>query len=99
MANVSATWGDKDANIQMMVGYIEQAAQNDVDILVFPETVLTGYSCEDPETDGIEGDQYMQVALAETIPGPSTNIIAEYAKKYNMYIVFEMCIRDRYKTV
>lgn len=90
VANVSATWGDKDANIQMMVGYIEQAAQNDVDILVFPETVLTGYSCEDPETDGIEGDQYMQVALAETIPGPSTNIIAEYAKKYNMYIVFGM---------
>lgn len=90
VANVSATWGDKDANIQMMVGYIEQAAQNDVDILVFPETVLTGYSCEDPETDGIKGDQYMQVALAETIPGPSTNIIAEYAKKYNMYIVFGM---------
>ena len=90
VANVSAKWGDKDANIQMMIGYIEEAAQNNVDILVFPETVLTGYSCEDPETDGIEGDQYMQVALAETIPGPSTNIIAEYAKKYNMYIVFGM---------
>lgn len=90
VANVSAKWGDKAANLEMMISYIEQAAEKDVDILVFPETVLTGYSCEDPETDGIEGDQYMQVALAETIPGPSTNIISEYAKQYGMYIIFGM---------
>lgn len=90
VANVTAVWGDKQANIRMMETYIEQAAEKDVDILVFPETILTGYSCEDPEFDGIEGDNYMQVELAETIPGPATDTISAYAQKYGMYIVFGM---------
>lgn len=90
VVNMAAKWGDKEANLDTMIGYIEEAAAEGVEILVFPETVLTGYSCEDPATDGIEGDQYMQVALAETIPGPSSNLISQYAQKYNMYIIFGM---------
>lgn len=32
----------------------------------------------------------MHTLLAETIPGLSTQAVAEYAKKYNLYVVFGM---------
>lgn len=86
VVNCTATWGDKEANLEMMVEYIEEAAENDVDILVFPETILTAYSYQVPA----DGEQEMHVALAETIPGASTNYLSEYAQKYDMYIVSGM---------
>ncbi|MEF2735768.1 MAG: nitrilase-related carbon-nitrogen hydrolase [Bifidobacterium choerinum] len=48
VANVAGVWADKQANVDMMVRYAEQAAADDVDLLVFPETVLTGYDSTDP---------------------------------------------------
>ena len=91
VVNMPGVWGDKQANIEAMIGYIEEAAEKNVEILVFPETVLTGYEWQG-ENDPYYKEQgvYMQVALAETIPGPTTNLISEYAKKYNMYIIFGM---------
>lgn len=91
VVNMAAVWGDKQANIDKMIEYIEEAAQEGVEILVFPETVLTGYEWQG-EDDPYYKEQgvYMQVALAETIPGETTNLLSEYAEKYNMYIIFGM---------
>ena len=36
----------------------------------------------------------MQVALAETIPGDTTNELSEYAKQYGMYIIFGMTEKE-----
>lgn len=84
VANVSAVWGDKQANVDMMLQYVDYAASQDVDILVFPETILTGYDSTDPvgandaHTANAEvnrelasSDDYMQVVLAEKIVGPA----------------------------
>lgn len=46
------------------------------------------------ETKSSDGKTDAHVALAETIPGPSTNYLSEYAKKYNMYIIFGMAEVD-----
>lgn len=83
VANVSAVWGDKQANVDMMLQYVDYAASQDIDILVFPETILTGYDSTDPagandaHTANAEvnralaaSDDYMQVVLAEKIAGP-----------------------------
>lgn len=57
-----------------------------MNLIVFPETCLTGY---DNEKDK-KYNEKMQVKLAETIPGKSTNEIADLAKEYNMFILFGM---------
>ena len=82
MANVSGVWADKAANTEMMAKYAEQAHADGVDLLVFPETVLTGYDSTDPRGDAdahsvnaevnrvlAASDDYMQVLLAEKVKG------------------------------
>ena len=92
VVNMPGVWGDKQKNIDNMTAYIKEAGEKGVDILVFPETVLTGYEWKTPETDPFyqETGKAMQAALAETVPGPTTSLLSEYAKQYGMYIIFGM---------
>ena len=91
VVNMVAQWGDKESTLETIVGYVEEAAAQDVDILVFPETCLTGYEYQDPAADSFEDDdRAMQVITAETIPGPTTNTLSELAQKYDMYIILGM---------
>ncbi len=79
---MSGVWADKAANTEMMAKYAEQAHADGVDLLVFPETVLTGYDSTDPKGDAdahsvnaevnrvlAASDDYMQVLLAEKVKG------------------------------
>lgn len=91
VVNMPGIWGDKQANVDAMTAYVEEAAEKNVDILVFPETVLTGYQYIKPD----DGNDAMQVKLAETIPGKTTNYFSELAQKYNMYIIFGMSEKDK----
>ena len=90
LVKTTAKWGDVQANLAMMTGYIEEAAKKNVDILMFPETILQGYKHIDPAP----GEPSMHERLAETVPGPSSDCIAEYAKKYSMYICFGLAERS-----
>ncbi|MDD6988551.1 nitrilase-related carbon-nitrogen hydrolase [Ruminococcus sp.] len=96
VVNMPGVWGDKQANIDAMEKYIIEAGEKGVDILVFPETVLTGYEWKKPENDPYyqESGVAMQVALAETIPGPTTNYFSQYAQQYGMYIIFGMTEKE-----
>lgn len=97
VVNMTGYWGNKKKTIAKMIEYIEQAADKGVDILVFPETVLTGYGYVSPEEDPFyhKYGVSMQVATAETIPGDTTNLLSAYAKKYNMYIIFGMTQKEK----
>jgi len=53
---------------------IEEAAVQKADLLVMPEVLTYG-----------SGTNFVEAA--ETIPGPSTELFGELAKKYNMYLV------------
>ena len=68
-----AIWGDKEANLNKMKGYIEAAAAEGSNLVVFPEMALTGY---DDEEEKAKPDK-MQSHLAELVPGPSSLEIAE----------------------
>lgn len=87
----NAFWGQKEKNLNRIMGYIEAAAKKGSDIVVFPEMALTGY---DDEADKPKPEK-MQTLLAETIPGPSTDLVAELAKKLGIYVVFGMPERDK----
>ncbi len=72
----------KDAMIKKHIPMIEDAGKKGVQILCFQEIFSTPYFCPSQEIKWYE--------TAETIPGPTTEMMCEYAKKYNMVIVVPM---------
>ncbi|MCR5586606.1 MAG: carbon-nitrogen hydrolase family protein, partial [Lachnospiraceae bacterium] len=97
VVNMTGYWGNKDKTLDKMIDYIEEAAEKGVDILVFPETVLSGYGYVTPDKDPFyhKYGVSMQVATAETVPGKSSNLLSEYAKKYDMYIIYGMTQKEK----
>ncbi|MCI1749706.1 MAG: carbon-nitrogen hydrolase family protein [Acidipropionibacterium sp.] len=86
----NAKWGDKDANLNRMLGYIETAAAEGSQLVVFPEMALTGY---DDEAEKPKAEK-MQSLLAETVPGPSSLAIAAKAQELGVYVAFGLPERD-----
>lgn len=85
-ANFATVWGDKPANLEKIKSRVQEAAEQGVDIIAFPELALSGYECN--------GDFTMHRSLAETIPGPATEEIAALAARHDIYVIFGMPERD-----
>jgi len=68
-----------EAMIQKHIPLIEEAGKKGVQILCLQEIFSTPYFCP--------GQDDKWYASAEPIPGPTTNRLAEYAKKYQMVII------------
>ena len=68
-----------DAMVQKHIPFIEKAGQQGVQILCLQEIFNTPYFCP--------GQDKAWYASAETVPGPTTELMAQYAKKYNMVII------------
>lgn len=84
VVNMTAKWGDVAATTKIMDKYVDQAAEKNVDVLVFPEMALNGYQYVKPDN----GEDPMQVKTAETKDGPTAKHFAELAKKNNRYIIY-----------
>jgi len=69
----------KDAMLKKHIPLIEEAGKQGVQILCMQEIFNTPYFCT--------GQDKAWYASAETVPGPTTDLLAEYAKKYNMVII------------
>jgi len=85
-----ACW-DTDKNVAKTVSWLSEAAQNGAKILCPPEMFNTPYfGCE-------EDPKYF--SLAETIPGPTTEVISQLARKTQTVIlatIFEKVIKGEY---
>ena len=91
--NFAPVPNDKAATLAKIEGNIREAARQGIDILVFPEEALVGAdSC--PACLAAQGPCDEHVALAETIPGPSTERVAELARELDMYVIFGLAERD-----
>ncbi len=85
VVNFDAVWGDLDANLEKMLDYIDTAADNGTNIIVFPEMALNGYcSSSDPTSEVYR----LAVDTAITTDGEYAQAISAAAVEYNMYIVF-----------
>lgn len=73
--------GDKDANLQTIRRYCEEAHSQGVDILAFPEMCITGYwHVRNRDRQQIE-------ALSESVPAGSSSVaLAELAKTHQMIV-------------
>jgi N-carbamoylputrescine amidase len=67
-----------EANLKKAAEVIAIATERGAEVVVFPETYITGYTCGE-----VEGKFF---DLAEPIPGPSTEVLAKHAQNYNVYI-------------
>ena len=63
-------------NIENMLHYIQQAHSTDVQIICFPEMNITGYC-----------NRNAIMNLAESIPGPSSDKLMDFANHYKMTIL------------
>lgn len=79
LAQTSSKPEDKRENLKKIEKNVAQAKKQAADLVIFPELSLTGY---------VVRDQIYE--LAETIPGPSTKIIENIAKKTKTHIIFGM---------
>ncbi len=88
---------DKQANLDKYLAFIEQAAAAGARLLVFPEVSLQGYLKKrgaPGEPEVIELTRYYR-QTAETVPGPTTELLARHAARHNMYIQVGMAEADR----
>lgn len=83
--NFAPIVGDKAATLKKLKHFIIQASSSGANVVVFPETALTGYVFPVEMTRN----------LAEAIPGPSTQQVAQLAAQYDVYVIFGMVERDR----
>jgi predicted amidohydrolase len=85
---------DPSKNIEKIIEYIEKASEEGASLVVFPEGCLQGYlwtySWEDCTFKEDEQQKQYFYENAETIPGPSTELISKYATRYNMVIQIGM---------
>ena len=76
-----------DAMVQKHIPFIEKAGQQGVQILCLQEIFNTPYFCP--------GQDKAWYASAETVPGPTTELMAQYAKKYNMVIIVPLYEKEQ----
>lgn len=90
VVNFRTLWGKKEINLRRMVGYVEAAAKQGADMVVFPEMALTGYD----DVESTPKKEKMQTVQAEAIPGPSTDVVREVAMARGVYVAFGMPERE-----
>jgi predicted amidohydrolase len=74
--------GDVPHNLD---GLLRHVSEIDADLILFPECALTGYGFESVED---------AVAVAETIPGPSTEVLASACRDFDSWAIVGLLERD-----
>jgi N-carbamoylputrescine amidase len=70
---------DRQTNLELSIAKIHEAAAENADLVVLPELHLGPYFCQN--------EDYNNFNLAQTIPGPTTEIFSTVAKKLAIVIV------------
>ena len=94
VVNFTPIWGEKSANLDKIIRMVTISAQEGTNIIAFPELALSGFECSE-EVHSNRKPCAMHIGNAETIPGPSTEKLAEFARKLNIYIILGMPERNR----
>lgn len=87
-AQIDVSIGDKSANMEKCLRFLDMARRQNIEMLVFPECALTGYVFN-------SFDEAFQ--LAETVPGESTRQIKDTCRKYEITAIVGLLEQDRGK--
>ncbi len=96
-------FGEPEANRKKLTRLVNRAASRGAKIIVLPETAVTGYLSADlkktwqaggrPVSGGLKGVDPKDVA--ETVPGPSTKMFGNLAKKWGIYLTVPLLEVER----
>jgi predicted amidohydrolase len=77
--------GKLEENLMKMSDFIHRiATEQPIDLIVFPELITTGYEI---------GPRFAE--MAQPIPGPSVNLIAQRASEFGVHVVFGMVSKKK----
>lgn len=76
---------EPETNVARMIAFVEEAASQGAELILFPELATVGYIQERNKEYGRQ-----LVEKSEKVPGPTTDIIGEAAKKAGVYVLFGM---------
>lgn len=89
VAQMMPKLGNAEENLTRIADMIGRiASQEKVDIIVFPELVTSGYEL---------GVRFTQ--MAQRVPGPTVNLIAQRANEYGVHVVFGMVTKEKVESV
>jgi predicted amidohydrolase len=74
-----------NGNLESMVSAAVNAADNQADLIVFPECSLTGY---------VFSSRREALSFAQTIPGPSTERFASLCRELKVYVIFGLLEKE-----
>lgn len=81
--------GQMEDNLVKMSEFIARiATEQPVDLIVFPELVTTGYEV---------GPRFPQ--LAQRVPGPTVNLIAQRASELGVHVAFGMVTKEKVESI
>jgi predicted amidohydrolase len=81
--------GESEDNLVKMSDFVSKiASQQKVDLIVFPELVTSGYEL---------GVRFTE--MAQRIPGPTVNLMAQRAAEFGVYIAFGMVTKEKVESV
>jgi predicted amidohydrolase len=81
--------GEPEDNLVKMSDFVSKiASQQKVDLIVFPELITSGFEL---------GVRFTE--LAQRIPGPSVNLMAQRAAEFGVYIAFGMVSKEKVESV
>lgn len=87
LISLNQVWEEKKANLDLCEKYIQKASDENVDLIVFPEMTLTGFSTNiDLTAEDFENSETIQ-------------IFSLLAKQFNIGIVFGVVIKDENKAL
>jgi predicted amidohydrolase len=91
--NFTPVHGDPVATLAKMRANVAEAAAQGAQVVVFPEEALQGSgSCEACRAAGEPCDGHR--ARAETVPGPSSDAMAELAREHDLYVFYGLAEQD-----
>ncbi len=90
-ANVHQIAADRKNDLARLTRFISRAAEAGANLIVFPETAFTAAGSLTNETASLDRPVH---ELAETIPGPLTEILEKEARTHDLYIVAGMLEQD-----
>ena len=80
---------EQQGNLDRMGEWLDKVCtEQRVDLVVFPELITTGYECGVQFTD-----------LAERVPGPAVNQIAQRAADYGTHVLFGMVSKEKVESI
>ena len=82
-AQIETSIGNTQANLEKMQAWIKRAAEDSVQLIVFPECALSGYDLSEKEAD----------TLAQPVPGPAVESLVQTSRDTGMHVVFGMIER------